>query len=64
MIELRHTNARHFVIIECRHLAKGCTLNKMWLHRFDVISQYIMSGYNSMLYKYYRNCSGICMQSL
>ena len=23
MIELRHMDARHFVIIECRHLAKG-----------------------------------------
>ena len=31
----------------------------MWLHRFDVISQSIMSGHNNMLYKYYRNCSGI-----
>ena len=27
MIELRHMEARHFVIIECRHLAKGCGLN-------------------------------------
>ena len=27
----------------------------MWLHRFDVISQSIMSGHNNMLYKYYRN---------
>ena len=27
----------------------------MWLHRFDVISQSIMSGHNSMLYKYYWN---------
>ena len=26
MIELRHMDARHFVIIECRHLAKGCVL--------------------------------------
>ena len=26
MIELRHIDARHFVIIECRHLAKGCGL--------------------------------------
>ena len=24
---------------------------KMWLHRFDVISQSIMSGHNNMLYK-------------
>ena len=36
----------------------------MWLHRMDVISQSIMSGHNNMLYKYYRNCSGICMHSL
>ena len=26
MIELHHNGARHFVIIECRHLAKGCGL--------------------------------------
>ena len=26
MIELRHNDARHFVIIECCHLAKGCGL--------------------------------------
>ena len=26
IIELRHMNARHFVIIECRHLAKGFVL--------------------------------------
>ena len=26
MIELCHMDACHFVIIECRHLAKGCTL--------------------------------------
>ena len=26
MIELRHMDARHFVFIECRHLAKGCVL--------------------------------------
>ena len=25
----------------------------MWLHRFDVISQSILSGHNNMLYKYY-----------
>ena len=35
---------------------------KMWLHLFDVISQSMMSGHNHMLYKYYRNCSGIYMQ--
>ena len=26
MIELRHNDAHHFVIIECRHLVKGCEL--------------------------------------
>ena len=26
IIELRHMDARHFVIIECRHLAKGYAL--------------------------------------
>ena len=26
MIELPHNDAHHFVIIECRHLAKGCGL--------------------------------------
>ena len=26
IIELRHMDARHFVIIECHHLAKGCAL--------------------------------------
>ena len=26
MIELRHNDARHFVFLECRHLAKGCGL--------------------------------------
>ena len=26
MIELRQMDTRHFVIIECRHLAKGCGL--------------------------------------
>ena len=26
MIELRHMDFRHFVIIECRHLANGCTI--------------------------------------
>ena len=87
--QLRHTNIRHFVILECLHLANGCVLKcgciglmlfhnlsclgtiicyintigivriKMWLHRFDVISQSIMSGHNNMLYKYYRNCSDI-----
>ena len=25
MIELRHMDVRHFVIIECSHLANGCT---------------------------------------
>ena len=59
--QLSHLDTRHFVIIECRHLANGLRI-KMWLHRFDVISQSIMPGHNNMLYKYYRNCSGICMQ--
>ena len=36
----------------------------MWLHRFDAISQSIMSGHNNMIYKYYRNRSGIRMQRL
>ena len=26
MVELRHNDACHFVILECRHLAKGCRL--------------------------------------
>ena len=26
MIELRHMDTRHFVIIECHHLVKGCGL--------------------------------------
>ena len=26
MIELRHMDARHFVIIECSDLANGCTI--------------------------------------
>ncbi len=26
MIELRHMDTRHFVSIECRHLANGCAL--------------------------------------
>ena len=26
MIELRHRDAGHFVIIECSHLANGCTI--------------------------------------
>ena len=26
MIELRHMDTRHFVIIQCRHLAKDCAL--------------------------------------
>ena len=26
MIELCHMDTRHFVIIECRHMAKGCGL--------------------------------------
>ena len=27
MIELRHMDVRHFVIIKCSHLATGCTIN-------------------------------------
>ena len=61
--QLSHLDPRHFVIIECRHLANGCVL-KCGCIGFDVISQSIMSGHNNMLYKYYRNCSGICMQRL
>ena len=38
--------------------------NKTWLHRFDVISLYIMSGRNNMRYKYYRICLRICMTSV
>ena len=34
----------HFVIIQCGHLANGCT------HRFDIISLSIMSGHNKMRY--------------
>ena len=26
MIELRHMDVRHFVTIECSHLANGCTI--------------------------------------
>ena len=63
MIELRHMDVRHLVIIEYSHLANGCTI-KMWLHRFDVISLYIMLGRNNVRYKYYMICFGICMQSL
>ena len=35
----------------------------MWLHRFDVISQSIISVHNNTLYKYYRICSGIYMHA-
>ena len=43
MIELRHMDVRHFVIIKCSHLANDL-LNQMGLHRFDIISLSIGSG--------------------
>ena len=43
MIELRHMDVRHFVIIWLS-LSSKRLYNQMWLHRFDVISQSIMSG--------------------
>ena len=27
MIDLRHVDVRHYVIIECSHLANGCTID-------------------------------------
>ena len=40
MIELRHMDARHFVIEECRHLANGCTnrCGCSWLILFRYLS--------------------------
>ena len=63
MIELRHMDVRHFVIIECTQLANGCTIKhasvQTWLHQFDVILLSIMSASNNIRYKYYRICFGI-----
>ena len=54
MIELCHNDARHFVIIECRHLAKGSGLKFICIR----LMLFRKSGHNNTLYKYYRNCSG------
>ena len=52
MIELRHNDARHFVIIECRHLAKGCGLKFICIGLMLLFRKVIMSGHNNILYKY------------
>ena len=62
--QLRHMDIRHFVILECRHLANGCVLKCGCIGLMLFCNLSIMSGHNNMLYKYYRNCSGICMQRL
>ena len=60
--QLRHMDIRHFVILECRHLANGCVLKCGCIGL--MLFRNLSCRHNNMLYKYYRNCSGICMQRL
>ena len=62
MIELRHMDACHFVIIECRHLPKGIALKFVCIGLMLFLTLSCLG--TIIIYKYYRNCSGICMQSL
>ena len=48
MIELRHMDVRHFVIIECSNLANGCTIKcdcigLMLFHNLSVVSLEVRS---------------------
>ena len=59
---VRHLDVHHFVMEECSHNYCERLHNQMWLHRFYVISLYIMSGRKNILYEYYRIYFGICIQ--
>ena len=45
-IELRHMDARHFVNIECRRMAKGCAL-KCGCIGLMLFRNLLMSGHNT-----------------
>ena len=51
MIELRHMDVRHFVIIVCSHLANGRTIKCGYIGLM-IFRYYIMPGRNNMRYKY------------